>query len=161
MPVVLARWYRGRASLQSGAMAFAPAPCISAAGRSDRVVIIDRRIRPRAEGEFARRSMPQTGQHVTFERGPRREAAMVSFLTTTERPFRVVKTGKAPCEQMFSAVHPTTDIAKILRHVRLVPILLQKSFWGEEQKFLEPLMRLTRGDVRDHIVSSKIDHGPS
>jgi hypothetical protein len=22
-------------------------------------------------------------------------------------------------------------------------------------------MRLTRGDVRDHIVSSKIDHGPS
>ena len=32
-----------------------------------------------------------------------------------------VKTGKAQCEQMFSAVHPTTDIAKILRHVRLVP----------------------------------------
>src|SRR5258708_20093720 len=28
---------------------------------------------------------------------------------------------------MFSAVHQTTDIAKILRHVRLVPILLQKS----------------------------------
>jgi hypothetical protein len=27
-------------------------------------------------------------------------------------------------------------------------ILLQKSFWGEEQKFLEPLMRFTRGDVR-------------
>jgi hypothetical protein len=39
-------------------------------------------------------------------------------------------------------------------------ILLQKSFWGGEQEFLEPLMRLTRGDVRDHIVSSKIDHGP-
>ena len=32
-----------------------------------------------------------------------------------------VKTGKAPCEQMFSAAHPTTDIAKILRHVHLVP----------------------------------------
>src|SRR5260370_42179438 len=31
---------------------------------------------------------------------------------------RWVKTGKAPCEHMFSAVHPTTDIAKILRHVR-------------------------------------------
>jgi hypothetical protein len=62
---------------------------------------------------------------------------------------------------MFSAVHPTTDIAKILRQVRLVPILLQKSFWGEEQKFLEPLMRFTRGDVRDHFLSSKIDHGPS
>jgi hypothetical protein len=40
-----------------------------------------------------------------------------------------------------------------------VPILLQKSFWGGERKFLEPLMRFTRGDVRDHIVSSKIDRG--
>ena len=39
-------------------------------------------------------------------------------------------------------------------------ILLQKSIWGGERKFLEPLMRFTRGDVRDHIVSSKIDHGP-
>ena len=32
-----------------------------------------------------------------------------------------VKTGKAQCEHMFSAVHPITDIAKILRHVRFVP----------------------------------------
>jgi hypothetical protein len=44
--------------------------------------------------------------------------------------------------------------------VRFVPILLQKSFRGGERKFLEPLMHFTRGDVRDHIVSSKIDHGP-
>ena len=29
-------------------------------------------------------------------------------------------------------------------------ILLQKSFWGGERKFLEPLMRFMRGDVRDH-----------
>ena len=41
----------------------------------------------------------------------------------------------------------------------LLSILLQNSFWGDERKFLEPLMRFTRGDVRDHIVSSKIDHG--
>ena len=40
-------------------------------------------------------------------------------------------------------------------------ILLQKSSWGEEQKFLGPLMHFLRVDVRDHIVSSKIDHGPS
>jgi hypothetical protein len=40
-------------------------------------------------------------------------------------------------------------------------ILLKKSFWGDERKFLEPLMRLTRGDVRDHIALAKIDHGPS
>jgi hypothetical protein len=39
-------------------------------------------------------------------------------------------------------------------------ILLQKYFWGGERKFLEPLMRFPRGEVRDHIVSSKIDHGP-
>jgi hypothetical protein len=41
------------------------------------------------------------------------------------------------------------------------PILLQKSFWGAERKFLEPLMRLAPRDVRDLIVSQKNDHGPS
>jgi hypothetical protein len=40
-------------------------------------------------------------------------------------------------------------------------IVLKKSFWGDERNFLEPLMRITRGDVRDHIDSSKIDHRPS
>jgi hypothetical protein len=30
-------------------------------------------------------------------------------------------------------------------------IVLQKSFWGVQRKFLEPLMRFARGDVRDHI----------
>ena len=50
---------------------------------------------------------------------------------------------------MFSALPLRADIAQQRRHVRFVPILLQKSFWGEEQKFLEPLMRFTRGDVRD------------
>ena len=56
---------------------------------------------------------------------------------------------------------PTTDIRRGGLHVRLVPILLQKYFWGGKRKFLETLMRFTRGDVRDHIVSSKIDHGAS
>jgi hypothetical protein len=45
-------------------------------------------------------------------------------------------------------------------HVSSWQIVLQKSFWGDERNFLEPLMRFTRGDVRDHIDSSKIDHGP-
>ena len=48
-----------------------------------------------------------------------------------------------------------------IHYVRLWPILLQKSFWGSERKFLGPLMRFPRGDVRDRIVSFKIDHGPS
>jgi hypothetical protein len=54
----------------------------------------------------------------------------------------------------------TADLVRPVRLVRFVPILLQKSFWGGERKILEPLMRFTRGDMRDHIVSSKIDHGP-
>jgi hypothetical protein len=49
---------------------------------------------------------------------------------------------------------------RLERGVGFSPILLQKSFWGVERKFLAPLMRFTRGDGRDHIVSSKIDHGP-
>jgi hypothetical protein len=39
-------------------------------------------------------------------------------------------------------------------------ILLQKSFRGGDRKFLKPLMRFTRGEVRDHIVSSEIGHAP-
>jgi hypothetical protein len=38
--------------------------------------------------------------------------------------------------------------------------IVEKVFWEGERKFLEQLMRFARGDVRDHIVSSKIDHGP-
>jgi len=34
---------------------------------------------------------------------------------------------------------------------RYWPILLQKSFWGVERKFLEPLMRFARSYVGDHI----------
>ena len=41
------------------------------------------------------------------------------------------------------------------------PILLQKSFLGDERNFLGPLMRFVCGDVRDLIVSHKTDHGPA
>jgi hypothetical protein len=53
---------------------------------------------------------------------------------------------------------PKADILCGELHVRFVPILLKKSFWGDERKFLGPLMRFARGDVRDHIASSKISH---
>ena len=46
---------------------------------------------------------------------------------------------------------PTADIGPNFRNIRNVPILLQKSFWGVERKFLDPLVRFARGDVRDHI----------
>ena len=42
-----------------------------------------------------------------------------------------------------------------------MPIVLKKSFFADELKFLGPLMRFVRGDVRDQIVSPKIDYGPS
>ena len=45
--------------------------------------------------------------------------------------------------------------------VRFVPIVLKKSFWDDDQNFQGPLMRFARGDMRDHIVSHKNDHGPS
>ena len=48
-----------------------------------------------------------------------------------------------------------------LANVRFAPIVLQKSFLGDERNFLGPLMRFVCGDVRDLIVSHKNDHGPS
>jgi hypothetical protein len=39
-------------------------------------------------------------------------------------------------------------------------IVLKKSFLGDERNFLGSLKRFVRGDVRDHIASPKIDHGP-
>jgi hypothetical protein len=44
---------------------------------------------------------------------------------------------------------PPPSVCRFLQ--QNLPILLQKSFWGVERKFLEPLMRFARGDVRDHI----------
>jgi hypothetical protein len=37
-----------------------------------------------------------------------------------------------------------------------VPILLQTSFWGDERKFLEPLMRLTRGDGPYRFIQNRL-----
>src|SRR5258705_8144308 len=54
---------------------------------------------------------------------------------------------------MFSAVHPTTDIAKIFRHVRFVPIVLQKSFCGMGLKFSEAWARRLNNDVGDHVAT--------
>jgi hypothetical protein len=49
----------------------------------------------------------------------------------------------------------------VRRQVSNVPILLQKSFEGDERNFPGPLMRFARRDVRDHIASQKNDHGAS
>jgi len=39
--------------------------------------------------------------------------------------------------------------------------VLKKSFWSDDQNFSGLLMRFARGDMRDHIVSYKNDHGAS
>jgi len=70
------------------------------------------------------------------------------------------QTRKSALVTAMSAIPPIATELRTSLVVRFVPILLQKSFWGGERKFLEPLMRFMRDDVRDHIVSSKIDHGP-
>jgi hypothetical protein len=44
--------------------------------------------------------------------------------------------------------------------LRFWPMLLQKSFWGGDRKFLQPLIPFALGDVRDHVVSFRIDHRP-
>jgi hypothetical protein len=72
-----------------------------------------------------------------------------------------VKRRNARGEQMFSGLLLEADVAPCSRQVCFVPILLQKSFWGGERKFLEPLMRLMLGDVRDRMASSKIAHRPT
>jgi hypothetical protein len=38
---------------------------------------------------------------------------------------------------------------------------VEKVFWEWRTKFLEPLMRFVRSDVRDHAASQKNNHGPS
>jgi hypothetical protein len=53
------------------------------------------------------------------------------------------------------------DIVSLPQHVRLVPILLKKSFSADEQKFSASLVHPARGDMRDHIDSHKSDHRPS
>ena len=55
------------------------------------------------------------------------------------------------------------NCGRAVAHVRgsYVPILLQKSFLGDERDFLGPLMRFVCGDVRDLIVSHQTDHGPA
>jgi hypothetical protein len=47
------------------------------------------------------------------------------------------------------------------RDVAYWQIVLQKSFWGDDHNFSGLLMRFARGDMRDHIVSHKNDHGAS
>jgi hypothetical protein len=75
------------------------------------------------------------------------------FQRSQQPKARGVSIGKCHCSRWCS---PSSE----LPGDRFWQILLQKSFRGGERKFLEPLMRLARGDVRDHIASSKIDHRP-
>src|SRR5437899_3705602 len=85
-----------------------------------------------------------------------RGAAYTSYHTqqgrlATRCPLRV-KTGKAQREQMFSALPLKPDIAENGRHVRLVPILLQKSFCITDCKFSGPYVRRSNNHLRDYVI---------
>ena len=81
----------------------------------------------------------------------------ISSVSAVARTLRRVSPAKDPDDRLQGAA---TDLRDSLTMSAQRGILLQKSFRGGERKFLEPLMRLARGDVRDHIASSKINHGP-
>ena len=70
---------------------------------------------------------------------------------------KTVKPLRADCllPKMPSDSHRTCEIGSYWR------ILLQKSSWGDDRNFSGPLMRFARGDMRDHTVSHKNDHGAS
>ena len=51
----------------------------------------------------------------------------------------------------FQLLGHISDMPRQPDDVRSPRILLQKSFWGGERKYLEPLMPFAHGDVRDHI----------
>src|SRR5258707_11118867 len=54
---------------------------------------------------------------------------------------------------MFSALPLRADFAQCSRHVRFVPIVLQKSLCGMGLKFSEAWARRLNNDVRDHVVT--------
>ncbi len=62
---------------------------------------------------------------------------------------------------LMSGLPPIATELRTSLEVRFVPIVLKKSFLGDEQNFIGPLMRFACGDVRYHVVSHKNDHGPS
>ncbi len=62
---------------------------------------------------------------------------------------------------LMSALSAEADIDRTIASVSFVPILLQKYFWGDERQFSGTLTRVARGDVRDHVVPRKNDHGPA
>jgi hypothetical protein len=56
---------------------------------------------------------------------------------------------------------PSRHLLLLHKSGRYRRIVLKKSFLDDARNFLELLMRFARGDVRELIVSHKIDQGPS
>jgi hypothetical protein len=57
------------------------------------------------------------------------------------------------CRSLMSALPPKADIAQHDRHVRFVPIVLQKSFCIVDHKISEPWARFSCKDVGGHMIS--------
>ena len=101
---------------------------------------------------------------ITFHVEPVRIEQRTQCLRMEFRPGAMSAKGQSRHFDPASLTSGLPRIADVLRtgqHVRNVPILLQKSFGGDERNFLGPLMRFVRRDVRDHIAYQKKDHRAS
>src|SRR4051812_4929708 len=57
-----------------------------------------------------------------------------------------------PLQLAVDRVTGTTEATQLVKSA-FGRIVLQNSFWGDDQNFSGPLMRFARGDMRDHIRS--------
>ena len=103
--------YRGRASLQSGALAFAPAPCISAAWQRQ-AVVINRRIRPRAEAETRAPFSVANGPTGDIRKRSTREAA-IPRLNRNEHDGETVAIDRPSCHQASPAIQKPETVSAL------------------------------------------------
>jgi hypothetical protein len=74
-------------------------------------------------------------------------SSTLPLLSRSASPFR------RPCS-------PADEVIELVATSVVGRYCCKSVFWNDERKFSEPLTRFARSDVRDHIISFKIDHGP-
>lgn len=85
-----------------------------------------------------------------------------NFGLRLHRPLHQIRPALADRTALAVKTRPNSrPLIEWLGYFRYWQIVLKKSSLPDERKFLGQLMRFVHGDVRDHIISPKIDHGPS
>src|SRR5882672_10084285 len=105
---------------------------------------------------------PEAGARVNHRRCPTNGAACTGtyLRPALRRGIRSSGLDTADDAALDVRCWPLDDLV-ISSDVRFAPILLQKDFWGDERQISGTLTRVARGDVRDHVVPRKNDHGPA